>query len=111
MAAIFNAMLTGLLVGSSPFPMTLLPLMRLSGQSRNQDTKSFGLPFAHIVSGFADDRRRGLEAVAARPYRRMVGFVADSKPAASGWITSRLSSSPWIFRIITRRCLRFISYQ
>src|SRR5215469_13243689 len=32
-------------------------------------------------------------------------------PAASGWITSRLRSSLCIFRIISRRCLRFISYQ
>src|SRR5262252_182606 len=30
-------------------------------------------------------------------------------PAASGWMTSRLRSSLWIFRIISRRCLRFIS--
>src|SRR5205807_4107362 len=32
-------------------------------------------------------------------------------PAASGWITSRRRSSLWIFRIISRRCLRFISCQ
>src|SRR5215472_4689720 len=32
-------------------------------------------------------------------------------PAASGWITSRLRSSLWIFRIVSRRCLRFISCQ
>src|SRR5215471_13854233 len=30
-------------------------------------------------------------------------------PAASGWMTSRLRSSLWIFRIISRRCLRFMS--
>jgi len=39
LAAIFRAILIGLLVGSRPFPMTLFPLMRLSGQSRNQETK------------------------------------------------------------------------
>src|SRR5215469_11399303 len=32
-------------------------------------------------------------------------------PAASGWITARLRSSLWIFRIVSRRCLRFISCQ
>src|SRR6516162_7311191 len=32
-------------------------------------------------------------------------------PAASGCITSRLRSGLWIFRIISRRCLRFISCQ
>src|SRR5437879_13439862 len=32
-------------------------------------------------------------------------------PAASGWITSRLRSSLCIFRIISRRCFRFISCQ
>src|SRR2546429_2192776 len=32
-------------------------------------------------------------------------------PAASGWITSRLRSSLWIFRMVSRRCLRFISCQ
>src|SRR4029077_16025242 len=32
-------------------------------------------------------------------------------PAASGCITSRLRSSLWIFRIVSRRCLRFISCQ
>src|SRR4029077_16103968 len=32
-------------------------------------------------------------------------------PPASGWITSRLRSSVCIFRIISRRCLRFISCQ
>jgi hypothetical protein len=37
LAAIFKAILIGLLVGSRPFPMTLFPLIRLSGQSRNQD--------------------------------------------------------------------------
>jgi len=30
-------------------------------------------------------------------------------PAASEWMTSRLRSSLWIFRIISRRCLRFMS--
>jgi hypothetical protein len=34
LAAIFKAMLSGLLVGSRPLPMTLFPLMRLSGHSR-----------------------------------------------------------------------------
>src|SRR5690242_21834490 len=34
-----------------------------------------------------------------------------SMPAASGCTTSRLSSSLWIFRIVSRRCLRFISCQ
>src|ERR1700687_1912726 len=32
-------------------------------------------------------------------------------PAASGWTTSKLSSSLWIFRVISRRCLRFILCQ
>src|SRR5712691_12774900 len=32
-------------------------------------------------------------------------------PAASGCITSRLRSSLWIWRVISRRCLRFISCQ
>src|SRR5437667_12647342 len=32
-------------------------------------------------------------------------------PAASGWITSRLRSSLWIFRMVSRRYLRFISCQ
>src|SRR6202790_4666165 len=32
-------MVTLLLVGSRPFPMTLFPLIRLSGHSRNQETK------------------------------------------------------------------------
>src|SRR5437879_10963477 len=32
-------------------------------------------------------------------------------PAASGWTTSKLTSSLWIWRIISRRCLRFISCQ
>src|SRR5262249_42827038 len=32
-------------------------------------------------------------------------------PAASGWTTSKRRSSLWIFRIISRRCLRFISFQ
>src|SRR5437660_4804729 len=32
-------------------------------------------------------------------------------PEASGWITSRLRSSLCIFRIISRRCFRFISCQ
>src|SRR5438034_7376108 len=32
-------------------------------------------------------------------------------PAASGWITSRLRSPLCILRIISRRCLRFISCQ
>src|SRR6516162_63307 len=32
-------------------------------------------------------------------------------PAASRWTSSRLRSSLWIFRIVSRRCLRFISRQ
>jgi hypothetical protein len=40
-AAIFKAILIGLLVGSRPLPMTLPPLMRLSGHSRRQETKWF----------------------------------------------------------------------
>src|SRR6516162_4630268 len=32
-------------------------------------------------------------------------------PAASRWTSSRLRSSLWIFRIVSRRCLRFISCQ
>src|SRR5260370_17541114 len=32
-------------------------------------------------------------------------------PAALRWTISRLSSSLWIFRIVSRRCLRFISRQ
>src|ERR1700745_2828654 len=32
-------------------------------------------------------------------------------PAASGWMTSKLRSSLWIFRIVSRFCLRFISCQ
>ena len=39
LAAIFKAMVTLLLVGSRPLPMTLFPLIRLSGHSRNQETK------------------------------------------------------------------------
>src|SRR2546429_8069533 len=39
LAAIFKAILIGLLVGSRPLPMTLFPLMRLSGHSRSQETK------------------------------------------------------------------------
>jgi len=35
----------------------------------------------------------------------------SSMPAASGWITSKLMSSLWIFRVISRRCLRFICCQ
>src|SRR2546429_7228327 len=38
-AAIFDAIVMGLLVGSRPLPMTLFPLMRLSGHSRSQETK------------------------------------------------------------------------
>src|SRR2546429_178571 len=34
-----------------------------------------------------------------------------SMPAAWGCTTAKLRSSLWIFRIISRRCLRFILYQ
>src|SRR5437016_6840174 len=43
LAAIFKAILMGLLVGSRPLPMTLSPLMRLSGHSRSQETKWFSV--------------------------------------------------------------------
>ena len=39
LAAIFNALVIRLLVGKRPFPMILSPLIRLSGQSRSQETK------------------------------------------------------------------------
>src|SRR5215472_7600050 len=39
LAASFKAIVIGLLVGSRPLPMILFPLMRLSGHSRNQETK------------------------------------------------------------------------
>ena len=54
LAAIFDAILMGLLVGSRPLPMTLAPLMRLSGHSRSQETKwcsvshLLGLPGSHM---------------------------------------------------------------
>jgi hypothetical protein len=32
-------------------------------------------------------------------------------PAAWGWTTSKLRFSLWIFRIVSRRCLRFTSFQ
>jgi len=54
-------------------------------------------------------------AVPARRYRYVLGFVADVKCLqhgdAWGWPTSKLKSSLWIFRIVSRRCLRFISFQ
>src|SRR5436853_6090746 len=53
LAAIFKAILIGLLVGSRPLPMTLFPLMRLSGHSRSQETKwssVFHLLISHPAS-------------------------------------------------------------
>src|SRR6516165_4550653 len=50
LAAIFNAMLIGLLVGSRPLPMTLFPLIRLSGHSRSQETKWFS--FSHLLMSY-----------------------------------------------------------
>src|ERR1700741_4425575 len=50
LAAIFNAILMGLLVGSRPLPMTLAPLMRLSGHSRSQETK--WCSFSHLLMSY-----------------------------------------------------------
>src|SRR5215467_13017953 len=53
LAAILNAFVTRLLVGNRPLPMILSPLTRLSGQSRNQETKwcsVFHLLISHPAS-------------------------------------------------------------
>jgi hypothetical protein len=50
-------------------------------------------------------------AVPAQRYRYRVGFVADVNAWSMGMDHSKLRSSLWIFRIVSRRCLRFISFQ
>ena len=47
-------------------------------------------------------------AVTGRRHSYVVGFVTDINSAASGCTTSKVRSSLCIFRIISRRCLRFI---
>ncbi len=45
-----DPLLTGLLVGNRPLPITLFPLMRLSGHSRSQETKWFSV--SHLLMSY-----------------------------------------------------------
>src|SRR6201981_1222888 len=75
LAAILKAIVIGLLVGSRPLPMTLFPLMRLSGHSRNQETKWSSVPFAHVPTRFAKDRHRGHDVDAVDPGQVCTGHA------------------------------------
>jgi hypothetical protein len=76
LAAIFKAVLTRLFVGSRPFPMILSPLIRLSGQSRSQETKWSSVShFAHIPSGFAEDGYRSHDIDAIDPGQVRTGHA------------------------------------
>src|SRR6266513_1802528 len=78
----------GLLVGSRPLPMTLFPLMRLSGHSRSQETKwssVFHLLISHRLEfgGGASEPPYRL-AISAWRYCYVVGFVADINATSVG---------------------------
>jgi hypothetical protein len=59
LAVIFKALVARLLADMRPFPITLPPLILLSGHSFSQETKvALLLPLAHIPSHFAENRHR-----------------------------------------------------
>jgi hypothetical protein len=91
LAAILKATVALLLVGSRPFPMIFPPadaIVRTQPQPGNKMV--LGPPFAHVVSGFADDRRRRHDIDRVNPsqirtgqtkqLRAQIGFIADINP-------------------------------
>src|SRR5258705_9763891 len=72
-------MVTLLLVGSHPFPMTLFPLMRLSGHSRNQETKWSSV--THLL-------------ISHPASLRIVVAVMISIPSPPGWFVPLFRKNP-----------------
>src|SRR5438034_10597727 len=59
----------GLLVGRRPFPMTLSPLMRLSGHSRSQETKWCSV--SHLLISHPASLRMVIAVMTSRPSIRV----------------------------------------
>jgi hypothetical protein len=68
LAAILKAILARLFVGSRPFSQDLVATDAIvRTQPQPGDKVILAFPFAHIISGFADDRRRGHHIDAVDP--------------------------------------------
>src|SRR5256886_2428187 len=89
----------GLLVGSRPLPMTLFPLMRLSGQSRNQETKWFSV--CHLLMSYPDSLMTVVAVMTSMPSMRVRSVPVmrnnPSRKSNCGLFALFFLSRPWRF--------------
>jgi hypothetical protein len=74
-------MVTLLLMDSRPVPMTLFPLIRLSGHSRNQETKWSSV--SHLLVSHPTSPRIVVAVMTSMlPIRAYPGYLVDRQPRA-----------------------------